>query len=100
MREAWRERDPETRTIPRAVTDALSDPSRALATHADRVIDAFDKPRLELTRRLLLRLVTQERRLAQVAAEELAEELGLQALPLLDRLLEEGLLQRDESDLV
>lgn len=100
MREAWRRRDPRTHTIPAEATDALSDPSLALARHADRVIDAFDKARLALTRRLLLRLVTEERRLAQVAAQDVAEELGLQALTLVDKLVGEGLLQRDDADRV
>ncbi len=101
----WEGRDPVQRVLTEASYHAFGGVEGALASHADRVLDALAGAERRHARTLLLRLVTPERTRAVVTRREL-EELGGAAAPelsrVLDRLIEARLLTvegagRDES---
>src|SRR6185437_6971550 len=101
----WENRDNERRLLTEASYRAFGGVGGALASHADRVLDALGVAERRCARTLLLRLVTPERTRAIVTRRDLSELGGATAADLdrvLDRLIEARLVTvegagRDES---
>lgn len=99
-RTLWSGRDKIARVLLRRTYEEMGGVVGALARHAERAIAGLDPGQSRLARRLLLALVSGSTR-RSVSRERLLEQVGAEAGPLVDRLLEARLLvQRtpDDSD--
>ena len=94
----WDRRDRHRRIIPRAALTEIGGLRGALATHADRVLAGLPTPELEVTKQLILRLVTPEETRAVLPLEQLVDALGDSAEPALERLVEHRLVNRRRAE--
>ncbi|MBL8784665.1 MAG: protein kinase, partial [Deltaproteobacteria bacterium] len=74
----WGERDPSKRILTDASYRALGGIAGALASHADRTLEAISGEQKNFVRALFLRLVTPDRTRAIVSMDELRDALGKQ----------------------
>jgi WD40 repeat protein len=88
----WERRDKAQRLLLRSAYERMGGVAGALARHADGVLDHASAEELELTRALLLRLVTPERTRKVVAKDKALAGLGEQAEQVLGKLTAARLL--------
>ncbi|MFH2005633.1 MAG: protein kinase [bacterium] len=84
----WEQRDGENHILTRAVFESVGGVAGALAHHADGVLQGLPPKELQLTRHLLLRLVTAEGTRVVLPVSEAVAGLGDGAASLLQRLVE------------
>jgi WD40 repeat protein/serine/threonine protein kinase len=85
-RTLWERCDRQRRLLCRADYEAMGGVGGALARYADGVIESLSPPQMQLARDLLLRLVSAEGTRRVLAEDDLLEELGEDAAPVLRRL--------------
>ena len=100
MRQLWERRDRKRRVLRRLDYQAMGGVQGALARHARGVLDGLSPAEVDLTRQLLLRMVTPERTRKAQTRERLLAGLPPQAAGVLERLVEARLVsvRKGQSD--
>ena len=88
----WERRDRKARKLRRADYEAIGGVAGALAHHADSVLEGMSQAQLDLTRQIMLRLVTADGTRRVVARRELLESLDPAADDVVGRLVQARLL--------
>jgi WD40 repeat protein len=83
----FRARDVQRHLIPRAVTDAIGDPARAVSEHANGLFDRLDSASAGKARRVVLALVRPDRSRARVPRASIPELAGPAGAALLEQLV-------------
>ena len=103
MRQLWERRDRSKRVLRRKDYEAMGGVLGALARHARGVMEGLSPLEVDLTRQLLLRMVTPERTRKVLPRDKLLAGLPDRASEVLDRLVEARLLSarkgRDQAEL-
>jgi WD40 repeat protein/serine/threonine protein kinase len=88
----WDRRDRKRKQVLLSVYERLGGMAGMLAVHADTVLDGLTPEQIEVTRKMLLRLVTAEGTRRILQREAVVDGLGDDAEAIVDRLLEARLL--------
>lgn len=83
----FRARDVQRHLVPRAVTDAVGDPARAVSEHANELFDRLDASAASKARRVLLALVGPDRGRVRAARASIPELAGPEGAALLEQLV-------------